>query len=88
VDEWINNDRLLELTQKALENWKRAERAYEQNRNIPFLRVRNRHRMESAKRIYCTLLKEVKRRGLSLSSRQLLERILLPPAESTFRFYR
>lgn len=69
---------LLDLIHEALLGWKAAEMRAEARGTAFFLRRRNRIRAESLKGIYLEMLKEARARNLSLSSEQLLSRILYP----------
>lgn len=70
---------LLECIQAAYRSWKKAEIAVNQDEELNVvLRDRNRKRAECMKTIYRTLLLEAREKGLSLTTEQLLNRILYP----------
>ncbi|MCM8899881.1 hypothetical protein KVG29_01410 [Caldicoprobacter algeriensis] len=61
------NDVLLELVHRALILWKKAEDSHLDHEKVRWL-----------KSIYVYLLKEARRKSVTLNGRQLLERILYP----------
>lgn len=79
-------EQLLDLIHEALLGWKAAEMRAEARGSAIFLRQRNRIRAESLKGIYLEMLKEARTRKLSLSSEQLLARILYLSCAGSERF--
>lgn len=61
------NDVFLDVVHTALVLWKRAEASHWDRERVRWL-----------KSIYVSLLKEARKRSVSLNGRQLLERILYP----------
>lgn len=69
------NEVILDMIHTALQKWKKAEYMTLDD-DVYILKNRNRIRAEALKSIYLELLKEAKKRDISLSSEQLLDRIL------------
>lgn len=69
------NEVILDMIHTALQKWKKAEYMTLDD-DVYILKNRNRIRAETLKSIYLELLKEAKKRDISLSSEQLLDRIL------------
>lgn len=69
------NEVILDMIHTALQKWKKAEYMTLDD-DVYILKNRNRIRAEALKSIYLELLKEAKKRDISLSNEQLLDRIL------------
>lgn len=69
------NEVILDMIHTALQKWKKAEYMTLDD-DVYILKNRSRIRAEALKSIYLELLKEAKKRDISLSSEQLLDRIL------------
>jgi hypothetical protein len=74
------DDMLLDLIHDALKRWKAAELDARRNKAY-LLEYRNRIRAEALRNIYLELLREARRRRLSLTDQQLLDRILYPVSD-------
>jgi len=71
------DDMLLDLIHDALKKWKMAEQKVAGHKP-GLLEYRNRIRAQALRSIYLELLREARKRKLSLTSEQLLQRILYP----------
>jgi hypothetical protein len=72
------NEMLLDLIDRALKKWKQAESYCQTQKNTPIVRDRSRMRATMLKIVYVTLLTEARKQNLSLTPKQLIERILYP----------
>jgi hypothetical protein len=74
-------DILLECIHKALENWNKARYADERRRIGNTAAEQYKNRIQCLETIYRVLLREARMRKLSLSTRQLMDRILYSYSE-------
>ncbi len=78
----LKDDNLLELLHKALIQWKAAEVRAEKVGEVYVLKNRNQLRAAALQKIYVELHKEARKRALSLSTEQLLARIIYTGEEN------
>ncbi len=74
---WNLDDRkLLELIQETVREWQNAERNYLSQDDSHPLREQNYLRVQVLKELYQSLIREAKKRELTLSSEQLINQII------------